>query len=187
MDFGIGGILELLRHIAIGHLGEQFLGLGYGPAHAFGAGSQNYFGAQSDQHAPPLDSHGLGHHKNQTVSLDGAYHRQANPRIAARRLDDRRFARPNQAARFGRFDHGVRNAVLDAEHRIERFELGQHLGHARLHHSVQANQWRIADQIQDRIGQQRTLSHDARSFPCSIKSARSHNRHPLAPSRRLSR
>ena len=56
MDFRIGRIFELLRHIvSFGIACYCLFGFGYGTGHALGAFGQNQFRAKCFQHAPALE------------------------------------------------------------------------------------------------------------------------------------
>ena len=66
----------------------------------------------------------VGHYKDAAIAFDRAGERQADARVAARRLDHC-AAGFELAQTFGAFDHRLADAVFDAPPRIERFDLGQ--------------------------------------------------------------
>src|SRR5690606_604429 len=75
--------------------------------------------------------------------------RQADPGVAAGRLDDR-AAGPERALLLGGGHHAQRDPVLDRPARVQIFDLGEHRGgRGRRHHPAQAHQRRIPDEIDD--------------------------------------
>src|SRR5262249_58945879 len=63
-----------------------------------------------------------------------------------------------QAATFGVFHHGHGDAVLDAPSRIQRLDLGDHGGAARLGQAIESHHGRVPDELQD-IGGDRRSAH----------------------------
>src|SRR5581483_4025596 len=86
--------------------------------------------------------------ENRAIPAHGSRHRQADPRIASRGLDDG-AARSEQAAALSVDDHGQRYSILDATTRIYRLELNiDSRGQAR-RNSLQLNEWRSADDLEN--------------------------------------
>ena len=111
MDGGVVGSLELARVEPAVGLG-QLLRLAV-HAHALGrARREDDLGAEESHHASTLDRERIGHRHDQRIALGGTDHRQADPGVAAGRLDDR-LTRLEIAAALGAFDDADREAVLD--------------------------------------------------------------------------
>ena len=79
-----------------------------------------------------LDRGVLRHHADQPVALELGRHRQRDPGVARRRLEDR-AARAQQPVLLGRLDHAQRRPVLDRPGRVAVLELGPqpHVGRRR--------------------------------------------------------
>jgi hypothetical protein len=67
-------------------------------------------------------AHLVRHHENGLVALDGGNERQANTRVARRRLDDG-ASRLELAFLFGSVDHGDAYTVFDASAGVEVLDL----------------------------------------------------------------
>lgn len=76
--------------------------------------------------------------------------------IAGGRFDDR-AAGSQEAVAFGGLDHPQADSVLDRAAGVEHLELGQDErlrvdGAEASSHAGQVHEWRVADQIEDRVG-----------------------------------
>ncbi len=94
-----------------------------------------------------FDTDRFGHGQQQAVALDGADHGQADPRVAARGLDDD-LLRGQLAGTLGSLDHVQRRAVLDGPAGVHVLQLRQQL-HPRVRvHPPDLHQGRVADGVQ---------------------------------------
>src|SRR5262249_14892962 len=100
---------------------------------------------------PAFLAHRVGHGQDQPIALNGGDQRQTDPRVAARRLDDR-ATRRERALALGGLDHRAADAILDAAARIEILELRPHLraDTFELRHARETDDGRRADQIERR-------------------------------------
>ncbi len=148
MHVGIRRILELLENQVAGIGRGQLLCASDRAGHAFGSRSQDKLGAECPQHLAPLDTHRVGHRDGQPVSLDRRDERQADPGVAAGRLQQDRV--PRDAARaFGRFDHAEADPIFHACARVEALELRHDVGDAAVDDTVQPYHRRTANQLVD--------------------------------------
>ncbi len=97
MDLGIGGIGELLQDHRVRGLFGQFVRLGDGALHAFGPRRQDNLGAESQQDHAALQRHGLRHDQNQTVPARSRGKSNADPGVAAGRLNQHGLSRYDSA------------------------------------------------------------------------------------------
>ena len=150
VNFGIGEVLELLRHHGIGRGAHQFLRGGDRALHALRCRRQDDFGAEERQHLAPLDRHRFRHHQLQPVAAGSGDEGQRDPGIARSRLDQHGVG-IDQARLFHRDDHRRADAVLHAGGGIEIFQLGQdgRVHALRLRQFAQTDDRRIADCVDD--------------------------------------
>src|SRR5205814_9766933 len=90
-----------------------------------------------------------GHRHDQRIAFLGADHREADPGIAARRLDDG-LAGLQVAALLGRLDDTERQPVLDRAERVERLDLDVKID-PRWREVVDANDRRVADGFENAL------------------------------------
>src|SRR5438270_120730 len=96
-----------------------------------------------------LDAEGLGHRDDQRVAFLRADHREADPGVAARRLDDG-LAGLQVAALLGRLDDPERQPVFDRAQRVERLDLDVKID-ARRRDVIDANDRRVADGFENAL------------------------------------
>ena len=99
VNFRVGGILKLLRHVEVWVFGN-FGRLVDRPLHAIGSRREDQRCTERTQHQPSFARHGVGHGERERVTASGANIRQRNARVAAGRLDDL-HSRFEYAALFG--------------------------------------------------------------------------------------
>src|SRR5215211_2139359 len=154
VDLGIGGVSELLRH-------ERVVG---GPddlprevdrlVHPPERGRLAHHRAVGAKQRRALLAHPLREGEDAVVAAGGADHRQRDPGVAARRLDDQRAPRLDPPLRLGGVDHRRPDPVLDRAGRVEVLQLGHHLGGEVLPQPAQRDHRRVADGI-GRLGPDR--------------------------------
>jgi hypothetical protein len=83
---GVGFVLELTGHEPAVRLRQLDRLLNHAEG-AVGGRGQDHLGAEKAHQAAALNAEAFGHGHDQRVALLGADHRQADPGIAARRLD----------------------------------------------------------------------------------------------------
>ena len=130
----IGRIVELVGEEGARQFARQarrviLVVLGVALAHVRARGM--YFGAQRLQVQHFFRRHLVGHDENHAVALDAADEGQSDARVAGRGLDDG-AARLQAAVRFGRFDDGQADAVLDGTAGVLRFQFQEQLTQARV-------------------------------------------------------
>ena len=150
VDFRVGGIIELLWNPGIFGLGRQLFSHRNGPLHALGRGCQNQFGAQHSQQSASLNTHALGHGKDELVALGGSDKGQRNAGIAAGGLNNDGVLR-KCAISLGGLDHRHADAILHAGKRVKEFAFNQHAGIEAFGHFVQADQGRVADGLHNGV------------------------------------
>ncbi len=147
MALGVGGVLELLEDDRA-RLVLEFLGLGDRALHAVRARGEDDFRTVGRGEFAPLNGHGVRHREDEVVALDGAHEREADARVAARGLHDRR-ARLEGARLFGGLDHRERDAVLHAAARVEVLDLGEHARAAVVELVGDFDERRVADLVEN--------------------------------------
>ena len=149
----VGGVRELVgqEHVVLArHRARGLDGL----AHAAERLGDVHARAIQPQQALALAAHALRQRQHQVIALGGAHERQRDPRVAARRLDDRRAPGLDPAFGLGGLDHRHADAVLDAAARVERLELGEQLdavvrGGRALEHLRKPDQRRAPDELRN--------------------------------------
>ena len=148
----IGGIVELLEHVAVGRFGEDLLGLGDGAVHAVGARGEDNFGAESKKQHAALEAHGLGHGEDELVALHRGDESQTDAGIAAGGLDEDGFAGVNFSLLLGGFDHGEADAVFHAVDGVSAFELGDNASVGAGGDAIKLHERGIADEFSNAAG-----------------------------------
>ena len=100
MNLGIGRIIELLQHVAVGSIRQNLFGFHNGACHTARTGCKHDFGAKGEQKNAPFQTHGVGHDDDQLVALHGGDKGQADSSVAAGWLDEHRFARVESSRHF---------------------------------------------------------------------------------------
>ena len=149
VDVGVGRVLELLGHEAVGVFGQQRRGPVDGASHAFGTGRQDDLGAVGPQQVAALDAERLGHGQDEPVAARRGRHGQGDAGVAAGGLDQGGAPRSDQTRLLGGLDHRQTDAILDAAAGIERLELAHDRRAAALGERPQAHERRAADQLGD--------------------------------------
>ncbi len=116
---------------------------------AFRGRRHDDFRAERTHDLAAFDRERIGHRRDERVALGRADHGQGDPGISRRGLDDG-LARLDQAAPFGVVDDREREAVLDRRHRVERFDLDEHVDVVR-RDAVQAHDRGVADRVEDAV------------------------------------
>ena len=151
MDFRVGRVLELLRHVVAGIGRGHLLGLCDRASHAFRAGRQDQFRAVSAQQHASFHAHGFWHCQHALVAARGADHRQGNAGIAAGRFDDDRICliKPSCSA-AAIIATPMRSLTLWAG--LKNSSLRDDLGCDILCDAVQPHERSVADQFGNIIG-----------------------------------
>ena len=68
VNLGIGRIVELLQHVAVGSIGQNLFGFDNGAGHAARTGRKNDLRAEREQKHAALQAHGFGHDDDQSCS-----------------------------------------------------------------------------------------------------------------------
>ena len=147
MNFRVGRVGELLRHVIVGPACRGALGGVDRGVHAFAVFGQDEFGAVRGQQTLPFLAHGFRHGQGESVALDRGDQRQADPGIAAGRFDNR-HPRTQGARPLGRLYHAEADSVFDASAGIERFEFRPHRGPAGLRNLAELNHRRVANKFE---------------------------------------
>ena len=147
MDFGVGGVVELLQHEAVGRGRDELFGLGDRALHAVGAGGEDDFGTEGEEEDAALDRHGFGHGEDELVAFDGGGEGEADAGVAGGRLDEGGDAGSDFAVALGGGDHGVADAVFDAGGGVGALELEDDAGITSGGHAIQFDQGRVADEF----------------------------------------
>ena len=124
MGLRVGRIVKLTRNERTRDLLLQLLRLPDRPRHAFLSRRQDDIRPVGSQQLPAFFAHGFRHGQDHPVSPDGRDRRQADPRISAGGLDDRR-SRLQASVRLRVQDHPERRPVLHASGGIQVFQLCQ--------------------------------------------------------------
>ena len=126
VNLRVVGVVELLQQLPlVAKPGDDLLRLLDGTAHPLGGGRQHELGAERLQHHAPLHRHRLGHRQDKLVALRRCDHRERDPRVARRGLDERRLARLDLSLLLSLGDHRVANPVLDRVARLHGLHLQQ--------------------------------------------------------------
>ena len=133
MDVCVGLVLELAGQKPT-MLARQLDGLAQHAHALLGGRREHHLGAHEPHDLAALDAEVLGHHDHQRIATARTYHRQANPRVAAGRLDHG-LTGLEHAAFLGRVDDPERQSVLDRAHRVPRLYLHVQLDVLRPHPS----------------------------------------------------
>ncbi len=145
MNFRVRSVIELLQHVSVGIVRENFFRFHDCAGHSARTGRQNNFRAEGHQDDTTLETHGVRHDEDEFVASHRSYKRKADARVAACRLDQHGLAWMNQSRTFGFDDHADANAVFDAGQWILALEFGHDFGNAALGHFIQANQRSVAN------------------------------------------
>ena len=151
VNFGVGGVVKLLRHETVWGLGENLLGFGDRALHSVWTGSENDFRAKGKEQHAPLKAHGFRHGENEFVASGGCHESQSYAGVAAGRLDQHGFAGLDFPCALGLRDHADADAILHAGAGILAFQFRHHLGGAAFCHFVQPDQRSVANQFGDVI------------------------------------
>ena len=146
----VGGVVELVdvERVAAGLAREArghvlvVLGMALGHVGARGV----HLGAQRLQVQHLLRRHLVGHHQHHAVALGARHQRQAQARVAGRRLDHR-AARLEPAVALGGLDHRQADAVLDRAAGVLRLQLEEQLAAAGVE-LRDLDQRRVADEVE---------------------------------------
>ncbi len=146
-----------VARLALGELER----VAHGAVRALRGRREDDLGAEELEQADALRRRVLGHHARQRIALELGDHRERDARVAARRLEQ--LATGDElAARLGRLDHRLRDAVLDRAGRVLALELGVDL-HVRVRRQVtQLDERRRADQVEHARGHERRPLHERR-------------------------
>ncbi len=152
VNFGIGEVLELLRHYRIGGRAHQLLGGRDRALHALGRRRQDDFGAEERQHLAPFDRHRFRHYELQPVTPRRRHERERDAGISRGRLDQHGVG-VDVSRLLHRDHHRSPDAVLHARGGCEIFELGKNgrVRTMRLRQFAQAHDRRVTDRIHDRV------------------------------------
>ena len=112
VDFGVGGVAELLEHVGSGGGVYNFLGALDAARHAFGTGGEFEFGPIGSEHSAAFGAHGFGHGEDEAVAFGRCDHGEGNPCISRGGFDQNRLAGGNQSFFFSRFDHANADAIF---------------------------------------------------------------------------
>jgi hypothetical protein len=148
VNFGVCGILELLRHVVVWIGGSQLGRSFHRSVHPFGRGSQNHIRTESLEQPAAFDRHAFGHAHLQLVSSSCTDIRESDSGIAATRLNDD-SVRLNQTVSFGGVDHSPANPILHAPKRIHVFDFGNDISDTAFDGSLQSHQRRVANAMCD--------------------------------------
>ena len=110
-----------------------------GARHSLDGRREDDLGPEPREEPAPLEAHVVRHREDEPVTLDRRDQREADPRVPAGRLDQRR-ARLERAAALGVLDHGARDPVLDAPAGVLGLDLGQDRGASGRGDAVQPDQ-----------------------------------------------
>src|SRR3954452_17217767 len=116
---------------------------------AGGRGGHDLDAPHAQQLTPFLRSV-LRHHADEPVALELGRHRQGDPGVAGRRLEDRATG-PERAVLFGDLDHLQRSAVLDGTGWVLVLELGPQPDVGRGGEPGKADQRSVADRVEGRV------------------------------------
>ena len=144
MHLWVGRIVKLTRTKGTWRLLQKLFRLGDRTTHATGTRREHDLGTEQTQQHAALDRHALGHGENATITLRAGNKSQSNAGVAGGRLNDQSTGL-EQSITLGRFDHGLADAVLDTEKRVEEFRLHADLGIETGGHMVEADERRVAD------------------------------------------
>ena len=145
-------VRELRRDEGARRLFGELFGFRNGALHALAAVRQHDLRAIGLQQVAALDAHRLRHREDGFVASCRRDAREADARVARRRLDD--DAAGLQLALFLRLlDHRLRDAVFDGAGRVEVLELDEHIcGQViRLDEIVRLEKRGLADEFRDAL------------------------------------
>ena len=153
----VGGVGVLIGTERARRLAHEPLGGRVVRARIFGrhrGRAHDDLGAVRAQQRDLLVAHLVAHHEDAAVAALRGDDREPGAGVARRRLDDR-AAGQQQTVAFGGVDHRDRDPVLHAAARIDRLDLGQQraLQVLGLAQPAQPNERRVADEIEDRVGE----------------------------------
>mmetsp|Transcript_42601 Transcript_42601/g.78763 ORF Transcript_42601/g.78763 Transcript_42601/m.78763 type:complete len:246 (+) Transcript_42601:780-1517(+) len=154
MDLGIVGVVELLEKVpGVAQLGNEFLGLADGSAHALGGRSEYEVGAEGLEQDATFHGHGFRHGQDELVPSGGGDHGESDAGIAGGRFDEGRLAGDDVSSRLRLEDHGHGDPILDGVGGVRRLELGDDLGLAiRTDDAVEADERSASDETEDGVG-----------------------------------
>ena len=110
-------------------------------------GADDHLRAEGLQQRDLLAAHLVRHREDAAVALQRGDDREAGAGVPRGRLDDRP-ARLELSLALGRLDHRDRDPVLDRAAGVEEFELGQHRCSVRGDDALEADDRRVADQVE---------------------------------------
>ncbi len=122
---GLAGFSNCCGMIAPGVVATISCAFAIAPLMPFAASVSSTSAPRSIEHLAPFDRHRFRHHEDQLVAVGGGDEGERDAGVAACRLDQRRFARRDDARCFECVDHGHADAILDAGDRVEEFQLGE--------------------------------------------------------------
>ena len=147
MNGRIGGVLELLqKNVTVRIGGCDFLGLGDGAGHAFGALGEDELCAIRDEELPAFDAHGLGHGQGERDAPCGGDEGEGDTGIATGGFDDF-LAGAEEAFFLGIPDHGGADPAFDGVGGVTAFDFGEDGGAGALGDAVEADEGRAADRL----------------------------------------
>ena len=110
----------------------------------------DHLGAVEGGHLAPLVGDVVGHHERDAVALPPPDHRQRDPGVPRRRLEDDRVL-VEEPALLEVVDQVLGDPVLDRARRVEHLELGVDT-HVRVRrHARNLHERRVADRVEDAI------------------------------------
>mmetsp|Transcript_4154 Transcript_4154/g.10641 ORF Transcript_4154/g.10641 Transcript_4154/m.10641 type:complete len:417 (+) Transcript_4154:161-1411(+) len=149
VDLRVRRVLELLKHVGVLGAAGDGLGLLDGALHALGRVSQDEVGAKGLEEDAALHGHGRGHGEDELVPERGRDEGEADARVPARGLHQRRLAGGDLPLTLRLVDHVEGDAVLDGVARVHGLELGRDGAAAALADLVEEDQRGLADELGD--------------------------------------
>jgi len=104
--------------------------------------------AEGLQQVDFLAAHLVRHREHGPIPLDRGHHREPEPGVPARRLDDRP-AGLQRPLRLGVLDHLLSNPILDAPARVHHLEFGEDEALHTVHDLRQLDERCIPDRLED--------------------------------------
>ena len=146
---GLVGVLvrqDRVRRLTVNPFSDAVVGVRMVRRH--GGRRDDHARAEGLQQVDFLAAHLVGHREHGAIPLDRGHHREPEPRVPARRLDDRPTG-PQRPLRLGVLDHLLTNPVLDAPARVHHLEFGEDEALDAAHDLRQLDERRIPDRLED--------------------------------------
>src|SRR5947207_9077236 len=146
----VGLVPVLVRHDEPRILRDEVLGQRNRAVAAEMPWRVDHLRAEEGGHLAALVRDVVGHDQGDSIALAPADHRESDPRVAGRRLENDR-AGAEQAARLEVVDQVLGDTILDRARRVDHLELGEDPDRRVRRHPRNLDQRRVADRLEDAV------------------------------------